>query len=156
MQNRYTADIGDYGKYALLNFLCKDLELGVVWYLVPDESHTNDGKFMRYPHLKYLDSELYSKLLKILKKKRAVKAVEQDEILQKGTTFYNDILSFDGISLKEREGKRSEWMRKALNKTKACDIVFFDPDNGIGPKLTKPYHIKGPKYAYLNEAKGVF
>ena len=43
MQNRYTADLGDFGKYGLLKALCQsyiedeepNLRLGVVWYLVP-------------------------------------------------------------------------------------------------------------------------
>jgi len=54
MQNRYTADIGDFGKYGLLRALCSTvddgskLRLGVVWYLVPDESHNADGKFIQY------------------------------------------------------------------------------------------------------------
>lgn len=39
MQDRYVGDIGDFGKYGLLRALCAhDLSLGVVWYLVPDES----------------------------------------------------------------------------------------------------------------------
>ena len=43
MQNRYTADLGDFGKYGLLKALCqshgedeeRNLRLGVVWYLLP-------------------------------------------------------------------------------------------------------------------------
>jgi hypothetical protein len=37
MQNRYTADLGDFGKYGLLKALCqskdeeRNLRLGVVW-----------------------------------------------------------------------------------------------------------------------------
>ncbi len=44
MQDRYTADIGDFGKYGLLRALCSPVDdgsnawLGLVWYLVPDES----------------------------------------------------------------------------------------------------------------------
>lgn len=54
MQNRYVGDIGDFGKYHLLKSLCSgnddkgDLSLGVVWYLVPDENHNEDGKHIRY------------------------------------------------------------------------------------------------------------
>ena len=42
MQNRYTGDIGDFGKYGLLRALCSPvgeiqrLQLGVVWYLMKD------------------------------------------------------------------------------------------------------------------------
>jgi hypothetical protein len=34
MQNKYVGDIGDYGKYALLNLLCaRELKCFVIWYL---------------------------------------------------------------------------------------------------------------------------
>ena len=53
MQNRYVGDLGDFGKYGLLRALCvpgdalggPELSLGIVWYLVPDETRTGDGNF---------------------------------------------------------------------------------------------------------------
>lgn len=56
LQNRYVGDVGDFGKYHLLKVLSQgqgtgegvSLSLGVVWYLVPDESHNADGKHIRY------------------------------------------------------------------------------------------------------------
>ena len=55
MQNRYTGDVGDFGKYGLLRALCLPegdrgpaLRLGVVWYLTSDESHNNDGRHIGY------------------------------------------------------------------------------------------------------------
>lgn len=51
MQNRYTADIGDYGKLGLLRCLEKTgLKIGVNWYLTPDEGHNEDGRFIQYAH----------------------------------------------------------------------------------------------------------
>ena len=54
LENRYVGDVGDFGKYGLLKALCLpskvpggcNLSLGVVWYLVPDES--KDGKLTGY------------------------------------------------------------------------------------------------------------
>ena len=54
MEDRYVGDVGDFGKYGLLKALCLpskvsgdyNLSLGVVWYLVPDES--KDGKLTSY------------------------------------------------------------------------------------------------------------
>ena len=45
MQNRYSGDIGDYSKFVLLRklFAADSHRIGLVWYLYPDESHTNDG-----------------------------------------------------------------------------------------------------------------
>lgn len=51
MQNRYTGDIGDFAKYGLLRALSRGRQLGVAWYLYPDEAHTADGK-----HIQYLDN----------------------------------------------------------------------------------------------------
>ncbi len=53
MQNRYTGDVGDFGKYGLLRALCSDdgkrkLKLGVNWYLVPDMGNPGDGGFIDY------------------------------------------------------------------------------------------------------------
>lgn len=48
MQDRYVADVGDFGKYGLLCYLAgitcdsneDKLKLGVIWYLTPS-SHGN-------------------------------------------------------------------------------------------------------------------
>jgi hypothetical protein len=56
MQDRYTGDIGDFGKYGLLRELSlpsdavkgQTLRVGVVWMLVPAETGTGDGKFTAY------------------------------------------------------------------------------------------------------------
>ena len=49
MQNRYTGDVGDFGKYGLLRALTQpemqeETKLGVVWYLNPDEAGNQDGQ----------------------------------------------------------------------------------------------------------------
>ena len=48
MQDRYTGDIGDFGKLGLLRWLSTSLSIGVNWYLVPDESHNGDGRHTNY------------------------------------------------------------------------------------------------------------
>ena len=52
MQDRYAGDVGDFGKFGLLRTLCElnapQLKLGIVWYLVPEESHNEDGKHTKY------------------------------------------------------------------------------------------------------------
>lgn len=55
MQNRYTGDIGDFGKMGLLRRIRKaDFSIGVNWYLTPDESHNGDGR-----HIGYLRNEAF-------------------------------------------------------------------------------------------------
>lgn len=49
MQNRYSGDIGDFSKLGLLRHLSQTgLSIGLNWYLVPDESHNNDGMHNGY------------------------------------------------------------------------------------------------------------
>ena len=55
MQNRYTGDIGDFGKMGLLRRIRKaDFSIGVNCYLTPDESHNGDGR-----HIGYLRNEAF-------------------------------------------------------------------------------------------------
>ena len=57
MQHRYVGDIGDFGKFGLINFLLhnsedgKQFRLGVLWFLThphAKEAQRNDGKHTRY------------------------------------------------------------------------------------------------------------
>ena len=49
MQNRYTGDIGDFGKFGLLRQLSHTgLSIGLNWYLTPDETHNGDGRHIEY------------------------------------------------------------------------------------------------------------
>jgi len=49
MQDRYTGDIGDFGKYSLLRNLTRDdLCLGVIWYLNGKQEKNADGRFVQY------------------------------------------------------------------------------------------------------------
>ena len=54
MQNRYVADIGDFGKFQLFRFLfnapspLSNRQLAQIWFLKEDETHNNDGKYIDY------------------------------------------------------------------------------------------------------------
>ena len=85
MQNMYVGDIGDYGKYGLLRALSQpDYKLGIVWYLIPNESHLKDGKHIDFlSKLKYIDCDrpLFSTLSDIISSgKRNVSKIEKSEI----------------------------------------------------------------------------
>ena len=50
MQDRYTGDIGDFG---LLRALVRkgheaERKLGIIWYLVPDETRSTEGNLTAY------------------------------------------------------------------------------------------------------------
>jgi hypothetical protein len=56
VQNKYAGDVGDFGKYALLNFMQEKsgLSLGVVWYLVEPDHTDGDHQAKDGKHISYL------------------------------------------------------------------------------------------------------
>ena len=134
MQNRYTGDIGDFGKLGLLRKLsAAGFHIGVNWYLTPDENHNGDGKFVAYLEDEALadcDRELWSGLGKIVKSgDRHVAALEASGLLD--AVFASDMLDFRGIPKEKRSVMRNGWHSRAQNILRGCDMVFADPDNGM-------------------------
>jgi len=167
MQNRYVGDVGDFAKYGLLRALIGTrryadggprLSLGVVWYLVSDEDNTDGGRTeyletSNEPRFRNCDQELYDKLKEIVERdQRSVGSVQGAGIFPEATAFYGNLLTFEGLPLKKeaRIAGRQEWLNGALSETKNCDLVFFDPDNGLECQIG-PSRKKGPKYVFFDE-----
>lgn len=167
MQDRYVGDLGDFGKYGLLRALCAPrygeplLSLGVVWYLVADESHTNDGSRIGYLRLppkraapfRDCDGVLYDRLQWLVTSgRRNVRAVAEAGVLPPSTVFFGERLTYTG-SERDPEARRSwraAWLLRAHEVTATSDLVFLDPDNGLG-KSVPPYSKASVKYAYPAE-----
>ena len=86
MQDRYTGDIGDFGKLGLLRQLASTgLSIGVNWYRTPDETHNSDGLHIGYLQKKEFrscDPALWSALGQIVSSgKREIAALEQSSVL---------------------------------------------------------------------------
>jgi hypothetical protein len=99
MQNRYFADVGNFGKYGLLRYITNtDLVLDINWYLVPDENSNDDGKHISYlkkENYRQCDEELYCILKEITKvNKRNIDSIQQAGIFPKRTIFYKEILDY--------------------------------------------------------------
>ena len=172
MQDRYSGDLGDFGKLGLLKSLCSrretgdssSLSLGVVWYLVPDEDHNDDGKFVQFlvpsarnqEQFRVCDSVLYDALGDmVFSGARNVVSIRDRAILPVGTRYYEAPLTFDGLlgpgsKQQHRVDLRTAWLSGALELTSCCDVVFLDPDNGLEVKVG-PYQKRGPKYAFFDE-----
>lgn len=134
MQDRYTGDIGDYGKLGLLRCLAAaGLRVGVNWYRTPDEDHNEDGRFTHYAHdssYRDCDPQLWASLAQILDtNQRQVKSLETPAILD--AVFFNKCLDFSKVHFRKRAEKRAEWHSGALAALDGCEIVFVDPDNGL-------------------------
>ena len=170
LQNRYVGDVGDFGKYGLLRTLCLPvdsdgpaLRLGVVWYLASDETHNNDGRHIGYlePTSKNVqtfracDPSLYDSLADIVRDgARNISAIRQRRVLPDDTVFYERLLDLGRRrahpSLDSRMQARQEWVQSALRVTNKCDVVFVDPDNGIGTTAQASSRL-GAKYVLLEE-----
>jgi hypothetical protein len=136
MQNSYVGDVGDYGKYALLNALTgDDLCPGVNWYLNADTTKIGDGKFTDYRRLRYCDPALHDQLMAIVHADRSVVAVERSGILPPNTIFFSLPVS----------KPRAKWHGHALETLAGADLVFMDPDTGFG--------LAGPAYIVPEEVR---
>lgn len=161
MQNEYVADIGDYGKFALLVELCADeLRLLVIWYLTREEVKSSDGKFRGYlrdDEFRKAAPRIFDALKEISSSMndRNVGAVEGKRVLPTGTDFYKDELSYRNLSPGERKRHRDEWFAAAVAKVKKADLIFLDPDNGLEVNSRGPYSKKGIKYATVEEVKAL-
>ena len=176
MQDRYTGDVGDFGKYGLLRQLCglrdddgEQLELGMVWYrpnpeLITSET-ASDGRHVAYlcpkqePQCRPCDPPLYDALREIVKRgDRRIEAVEKSGLLGPDTVFYDRQIPNPGKHTRG-EGRvraRLGWVEGALGATAGRDVVFLDPDNGLEPKRLPITSAKAPKYAYLSEVEKWF
>ena len=94
MQNRYVGDLGDFSKLGLLRVLQKTgLSIGVNWYLVPDETHNQDGRFIKYLEddgYRCCDEALCKELKRIVDSdQRRASELENERILK--AIYYSDI-----------------------------------------------------------------
>lgn len=171
MQNRYFGDVGDYGKYGLLRKLCgitsegPRLSLGVVWYLVPNEGHNDDGKHISYlnkPEYRLCDPDLFDGLNHLLNDGlRTVSKIQGSDLLPSKTAYFDTYLSFNGIGSTGAANRvvrlniRQKWLSKARDTVRDRDIVFLDPDNGLQIKSVKQHSDKGTKYVFWEEAENL-
>jgi hypothetical protein len=118
MQNKYFGDIHDFYKYYFLKEISECYSLGINWCLVPDEPKSNDGRKCPSDKEKNKDNELYLLLKDPPKNVEGIK-----KYFKKGTKFFSEMhrdFYLDYI-----------YNKNAINKLIGCDIIFFDPDNGI-------------------------
>lgn len=135
MQNRYSADIGDFGKFHLLRFLFSNTSYSLkqIWYLYSDEKHNNDGLYINYfDKTKNNDTVLEEAFKKIIQNnRRSVKALQEANLIN--CDYFEPFVTKKFESLPYRK----DWLTQALNFVQNCDFVFVDPDNGIATKLVK-------------------
>ncbi len=155
MQNRYVGDVGDFVKLSLLRALLPGYQLGIVWYLVPDELHNRDGRhisYLRDEEFGRLNPRLFASLGQIVENgQRSVFALERE------CAFENCIYVSDSLPLprahRERQSARAAWVKKSSESVSNCNLIFLDPDNGLEPerfKVGRKKAIKSVSFADLS------
>lgn len=151
MQDRYTGDIGDFGKLALLRALSPGRKVGVGWYLTTGIGESNnDGNHVGYltrpERFRHLDAEVFDTLRDLLGRcergeaRRCVQLLESSGLLGQAV--------FHAEPVPHYPGKREPWATRMIGALACCDLVFVDPDNGLetkksGPKCITDAEIEG-------------
>lgn len=169
MQNRYSGDIGDYSKFLLLRklFGSEIYRIGLVWYLYPDESDSNDGRHIDYlDHPAFLDcdADLIQGLRAVTRNQRHIQALQSARLLPYQPVYFSEPLDFhlrySGRSTEQRQQRRAArscWLHRAVKAVSACNVVVLDPDNGLEIQSCAQIHQgRAGKYAYYHEVEDFF
>lgn len=152
MQDRYAGDIGDFIKLALLRVLQPGRNLGVAWWLFPDESHNGDGRHVSYlqqpSQWRALDPELFDGLACIVASGNRQVSALQDAGFLPNALFYDSVIP-TGTNPAIRRANRKAWFEKLRNDLDSCDLVFLDPDNGFETASFSPGAVAAGKCVSL-------
>ncbi len=155
MKDQYFGDVNDFRKYLLLRALVlpNKLRLGVCWMLTPSDGRT-DGSLLTYlrkpdPHRRH-DPELFDWLRQVvdIERDRRTARIETSGLLGP--------VSFHSQMLADSHEDRSLYFSSSAAIFGGCDLVFFDPDNGLEVR-SKPRGRKDScKYIYWEEVQETF
>lgn len=131
MRDQYAGDVSDVLKFAFLRALAgKDRTLGIAWYYAPGDDGRPDGRHLEWRNedaWRLLDEELHTGLSTL--PERSVVALEQANIWPTGSLFHREPMP--------SRAERSTWNESLRATLNAADIVFLDPDNGLGTETEK-------------------
>ena len=153
MKNQWFGDINDYYKYGLLRLITKNtsLKVGICWMLTKNDGRNPDTKYLSQPeNWRRYDSNLYDFLrhLVINCDKHDIIQIENNEILP--------ACQFHSVTLIDDKEARQQYFSNFKHLVQACDLLFFDADNGMEVK-SKPYGREhSSKYLYWYEAKELY
>lgn len=139
MQDRYVADVGDFGKFQLFRYLFNNdksplngKELSQIWFMHKGEGEVNnDGRHIDYfERMLGTDEYLENSLLDvIMRDKREVTELENLKLLKNAKFFYEEVPR----ALEDRY----LWLNTALTFSNKSQIVAVAPDNGMALKCNR-------------------
>lgn len=126
MRDQYAGDVSDVLKFAFLRALAgTDRTLGIAWYYVPGHDGRTDGRHLEWrgePAWSALDAKLCPGLSSL--PERSIAALERAPIWPRGTLFHREPVP-SGT-------ERAAWSLRMQAALDGANIVFLDPDNGLG------------------------
>lgn len=131
MRDQYAGDVSDFVKFAFLRALAgTDRTLGVAWYYAPKDDGRPDGRHLEWRDeaaWRLLDEEFHTALATL--PERSIAALELAAIWPKGVLFHREPMP--------SRAERSAWGARKRSALAGADIVFLDPDNGLGVETEK-------------------
>ncbi|HZS85314.1 MAG TPA: hypothetical protein VFA50_20750 [Stellaceae bacterium] len=107
-----------------------DRTLGIAWYYAPGDDGRADGRHLEWRDeaaWRLLDGELHAGLAAL--PERSIAALERAAIWPKGALFHREPMP--------SRVERSAWEMQKRSALDDANIVFLDPDNGIGAESEK-------------------
>jgi hypothetical protein len=155
MKDQYFGDVNDYRKYGLLRILTSNggLRASVCWALTGSDGRS-DGSRTGYLHQpsdwRRFDPQLYAFLHRLVleRDERCVEAIERSRVLP-NCSFFRDLLPRDVSA-------RDAFFSRLLTHASGADVIFFDPDNGLGVKSVPRGSRDSPKYVYPSELETAY
>lgn len=131
VRDQYAGDVSDVLKFAFLRALAgADRTLGIAWYYAPGDDGRADGRHLEWrgeAAWRLLDEELHLGLATL--PQRSIAALEQAAIWPEGVLFHREPMP--------SRFQRSTWGMHKRSALDGANIVFLDPDNGIGAETEK-------------------
>jgi hypothetical protein len=155
MKDQYFGDVNDFRKYGLLRALVRPegLRLGVCWMLTAPDGRT-DGRFLSYlgqaNQYRHRDAELFDWLVQVIghESDRRTARIEASQIL--GTAVFQSSLLTDSLQ------HRDAYFAECAERFNACELVFFDPDNGLEINSVPRGRSRSCKFVYWQEICDTF
>jgi hypothetical protein len=141
MKNQYFGDVNDYRKYGLLRVLTGQggLSAAVCWMLTPDDGRS-DGRFTDYlrqpERWRAYDPALFDAL------REMVAQPGERDIALAGEAGILPAARFYVRTLRDDLQSRSRYFEVFWSVAEGCDLIFFDPDNGLEVR-SRPLGRKG-------------
>lgn len=155
MQNQHFGDLNTYQKLGLLRCLANagQCKIGVCWMLTEAEGSAA-GKFDHYlnqPELwEAFDPALFAWL------RQCVKADQEWEVTLAQSAHILPTAKFYGALLTNFLPQRGAYFKRMRTWFAPCDLIFYDPDNGIETPSCSKGRQHSAKYLYWDELLETF